>query len=98
MRLLPIARIAARETDFMQKLKFQQLRGTKAQKLRHRIVLGFTMGTLVVACSLGYFLTLVKPEPIALFKNFEHPMLFFRNRGYVSYIETKHKVEIEEDY
>ncbi|PRD22370.1 UNVERIFIED_CONTAM: hypothetical protein NCL1_49268 [Trichonephila clavipes] len=80
----------------MQKLKFNQLRGTYAQKLRHRIALGFTMGTLVVSCSLSYFLTLIKPEPLSWAKNFEHPKLYLGKRGYVPLLEMKSDKEIRE--
>ncbi|GFS64150.1 uncharacterized protein TNIN_369491 [Trichonephila inaurata madagascariensis] len=81
----------------MQKLKFKQLRGTYAQKLRHRIALGFTMGTLVVSCGLSYLLALIKPEPLSWVKNFEHPKLYLRKKGYVPLLETKSDKEIREN-
>ncbi|GFR02756.1 uncharacterized protein TNCT_54231, partial [Trichonephila clavata] len=83
--------------DLMKKLKFNQLRGTYAQKLRHRIALGFTMGTLVVACSLGYLLILIKPEPLSWVKNLENPMLYLRKRGYVPLTEMKSDEIVRED-
>ncbi|KAG8200743.1 hypothetical protein JTE90_022348 [Oedothorax gibbosus] len=47
----------------MKKPVFNQLRGTPAQKIRHRFAVGVTAVTLVVSLALGAILNKFVPEP-----------------------------------
>lgn len=47
----------------MKKPKFHQLRGTTAQPLRHRICLGITLASTVLAGVCSYALYLLIPNP-----------------------------------
>lgn len=59
----------------MKKPKFHQLRGTSAQTLRHRICLGITLASTVLAGISSYALYLLNPEPC---KRYEDKLEYLR--------------------
>ncbi|KAF8766968.1 hypothetical protein HNY73_019982 [Argiope bruennichi] len=81
----------------VKKIRYGQLRGTVAQKYRHRIALGFTLGTLTVGLICSYLLFKIKPNPNKGIEKLENPMIFLRKRGYKPFLEQQKEPKIDID-
>ncbi|GIZ03233.1 hypothetical protein CEXT_499511 [Caerostris extrusa] len=73
----------------MQKIKYCQLRNTPAQKLRHRIALGFSLGSLAVSLLVGYLFLKVNPDPGKSLRGIPNPKVYMRQIGWKPLMEKE---------